>query len=98
EPLVEVLKTLLEVIVVSWIKFAQLLRKAAGQSPPIVGIEPVMWIPQWMHVAHGARDHTSRLFQDLGEFRCVQITRCAHLNTRIATLRNQWRQPADLQL
>ncbi len=51
-----------------------------------------------MDVTHGARDDFSRDLKDLRKLRSVQISRAGWLNTRVAGLRDQRRQPADFQL
>src|SRR6476646_12143171 len=74
QPLVEILKTLLEVAPVRGVKLRQLAGDAARDTPAIVGIQPVMRVPQRMNVPHGAGDGAGRLVQDLGKLRSIEIS------------------------
>ena len=51
-----------------------------------------------MHVAHGARDLRGGDLQNLAELGHVQIAALPDLDLGIAALRDQRRQPSDLQL
>ena len=51
-----------------------------------------------MHVTLGARYCALRNFEDLGELRSVEISVCSALNSPVAGLRDQWRQPANFQV
>ena len=57
-----------------------------------------MRVTEGMYVSHGAIDLSRRLLEYLGKLRRVQVPGRADLNSRIATLCDQWRKPANLQL
>ena len=57
-----------------------------------------MRIAERMDVTHGASDSSCWDIENLGELRSVQVAAGSDLDPGIATLGDQWRQPADLQL
>ena len=98
QPLIEVLETLLEKWTLRWIHLRQFIRDAARDTPHVVGIEPVMRIAEWVHIALGARNRSLRYFQNLGELRSIEVAVGAHLNPGIPALCDQRRKPSDLKL
>src|SRR3954451_5913710 len=98
QPLIEILQTLLEKRAIPRVEISEFRRDASSDPPPIVWIQPIMRIAQRMHVAFRASDCPLWNLQDLGELGCVHIPSYASLDSRISALRDQRRQPANLQL
>src|SRR5207244_5120608 len=86
QPLVKVLKLLLEVSGVIRIHLGELVGDAASDSPAIVGIEPVVGVSERVNIAHSTRDWAGRDFQHFGQLRRIQIPRGANLYFRITAL------------
>ena len=68
-----------------------------GDQAAVARLEPVVRIARRMHVAHRAGDLAGRDLQDLHVQRGVEVAGGAELNLRIAALRDERRQPADLE-
>src|SRR6185503_4065658 len=98
EPLVEILKPLLEIGHVGWIQLAKLLRQATGNAAAIVRVQPVVRVSKWVHVAHRAGHWTRGYVEDLGELRSIEISLGPDLNARVPALRDERRQPPNLEL
>ena len=98
QPLVKVLKLLLEVSGVIRIHLGELVGDAASDSPAIVGIEPVVRVSERVNIAHSTRDCARRDFQNFGKLGSIQIPRSADLYFRIAALRDERGQPTNLKL
>src|SRR5438445_5915899 len=98
QPLVKVLKLLLEVSGVIRIHLGELVGDAASDAPAIVGIEPVVRVSERVNIAHSTRDCAGGDFQDFGKLGRIQIARSANLYLRIAALRDEWGQPTNLKL
>src|SRR4029077_1006943 len=80
----KILGALLKVSGVCRIQVSQLASDAFGKPASVVRSEPVVRIPERMHISFGARDRTLRDFHDLGELGSVKVARGAHLNPGIA--------------
>src|SRR5437764_15180458 len=74
------------------------LRHPTRLTAPIVGVEAVVRVAEGMYVSHGAIHLSRRLLEYLGKLRRVQVPGRTNLNSRIATLCDQWRKPPNLQL
>src|SRR3984893_625745 len=98
QALVEILETLLEVAGVWGIEFPEFSSDAFGDAATIVGIEPVMRIAERMDVAHGASHRPGGNVENFSKLRSVKISVRADLNPWVAALRDQRRQPPNLQL
>jgi hypothetical protein len=57
-----------------------------------------MRIAQWVNIAHRSRDHAGGLLEYLRKIRSVQVACGSYLNSRVAGLSDQRRQPANFQL
>src|SRR5205807_1634944 len=69
-----------------------------GDAASVLRIEPIVRVAERVNVAHGAAYRTAWLFEDLRELRGVKITDGCRLNLGIAALRDQRRQPSDLEI
>src|SRR5437899_1108351 len=98
QPLFEILFALLEVGLVARIHFSEFCSNTLGDAPPIIRIEPIVRIAQWMHVAFSPRELALGNLQNLGELRGVQVSRRPRLDSSVAALRSPRSQPADVQV
>ena len=57
-----------------------------------------MWVSERVDIAHCPSDLALRNLQDARLDGCIDVTAAAYLHLCIATLLDEWRQPADLQL
>src|SRR5262249_20047494 len=76
----------------------ELAGNALGDAATVIGIEPIMRIAKRVNVAFGARYLALGNLEDLGKLRCIEIAVTARLDSSIAALRDQRRQPADFKI
>ena len=98
DPLLEVLLMLREVGGVARADGGELALDLLGDALPVLGVEPVVRVSGWVHVAHGPGDLAGGDLQDTGGERRVEVAIAARLDARVAALGDERRQPPDLQL
>ncbi len=76
----------------------ELLLDRFGDALAVVGIQPIVRVAGRMDVAHRARDLAGGDLQDLGGEGGVEVAVRTGLDLRVAGLRDERGQPADLQL
>ncbi len=97
EPAVEVRVPLCEVRAVGGVHLSQLVLDRLGDPPAVARVEPVVRIALRVHVPHGARDLARRDVEDLRRQRRIEVAGASRLDLRVAALRDERRQPADLE-
>src|ERR1700676_2748207 len=93
---IKILKALLEIRHIFRIHLSQFSSNPLRTAASVVRIEPVVGIPEGMHISHGSGDRALRDLQDLGRVRSVQVAVRPNLDAGVAALSDQWRQPPDL--
>ena len=98
QALVEIGEALGEIGCIGWPELGELVLKSFSDAPSVLRIKPIVRIAQGMHIAHRARDLCRGDLENLAELRHVDIAPASHLDLGISTLRDQGRQPSDLEL
>src|SRR6185436_953257 len=93
----EVVEALREVLRVGGTQLRELLLDLNRDAHRVRGIEPEVRVAERMHIAHRAIDDR-RAIEDLDAAGDVEVTARALLDFRVATLVDERRQPADLEL
>src|SRR5438132_1228672 len=83
---VEVVQPLFEVSAIVRPKADEPVENLSRDDFPVLRIQPVMRIPQWMNISFGPSDLPLRHFENSRLERCVQIAVRADLNFRIPAL------------
>src|ERR1051325_2813600 len=98
QALVEIGEALGEIGCIGWPELGELVLKSFSDAPSVLRVKPIVRIAQGMHIAHRALDLCRGDLENLAELRHVDIAPASHLDLGISTLRDQGRQPSDLEL